>query len=72
MEIFLIIAMKTKTNKNLYLSENGTNGKLEWSFNINDAIWFNTDQDANKFADKYFKNFHDWFITDTTLDINTV
>lgn len=73
MEIFSVIAMKTKTDKNLYLMASETKeDKLEWTFDINEAIWFNTDEEANNFANKYFKNFNDWFITDTSLDLDNI
>lgn len=57
-EYFSVITMKTKNNKILYLGEQGN--KLGWSFDYNEAIWFNTFEEAENFAKDYFKYFDKW------------
>lgn len=52
------ITMLTQTNKKLYLMASGDS--YSWSFAPSDAIWFQTADQATKFAKKYFTNFNDW------------
>jgi len=56
-----VIAMKTKTEKTIYLKE-GTNNNLEWTFDRNEGIWFELEEQAEKLAKDYFKGFDKWFI----------
>ena len=57
------ITMKTRDNKKLYLSEDHWYGKnaekisCKWTFTANDALWFETQEDAQDFCRDYFKNF---------------
>lgn len=59
-EQFSLITMKTKNNKIIYLGEQGNT--IGWSFDYNDAFWFNTNEEAEKFAKDYFKHFSEWEI----------
>lgn len=59
-EQFSVITMKTKNNKVIYLGEQGS--LLGWTFDYNEALWFNTNDEAESFARDYFKNFKDWEI----------
>lgn len=59
--IFYRITMKTYDNKKLYLKASIGNS-CEWTFNRQDAIWFESDKDAQEFASKYFKNFSNYEI----------
>ena len=70
MEYFSLIIMKTKDNKTLYLGEKG-NG-YGWSYNYDEAIWFETDEQAKAFAKGYFKKFNDWSIESILYNINTL
>ena len=56
-----VITMQTKTGKTLYLKE-GIGKAFEWTFDRSEAIWFETIEEAEKFANKYFKNFKDYKI----------
>ena len=57
---FFTITMKTRNDKTLYLKSNGNT--CEWTFNYNEAIWFENEHDAVDFAKKYFKYFNNWDI----------
>ena len=59
-ERFSLISMKTKNDKTIYLMER--NNLFGWTFDYNEALWFNTNDEAEKFAIDYFKNFKDWEI----------
>ena len=58
---FYRIIMKTYDNKKLYLKD-GIGNSCEWTFNKHDAIWFETEKEAQIFAKKYFKNFNNYEI----------
>lgn len=60
-EIFYEITMNTKGGKTLYLMENIGNS-CKWTFNRDNSIWFNTLEEAQKFAKQYFKNFKNYTI----------
>lgn len=66
-ETFYLITMKTKNNKTLYLGEQGK--YLGWSFDYNEAIWFEYDYQAETFAKDYFKHFDKWEIKDIEYTI---
>jgi hypothetical protein len=57
---FVAICMKTKNGKDIYLGEQGKG--LGWKFDYNEAVWFETYQEAEKFAKDYFKHFDKWGI----------
>lgn len=65
-EIFYRVIMKTKTEKKLYLrcADIYSNDKVrcEWEFSSENAIWFDTEQDAERFCKSYFKNFTNYEI----------
>lgn len=67
-DTFFIIKMNTRNNKNLYLVCDKGNS-MRWSFNKNEACWFNTFYDARKFAERYFKTFEDWHIEDINYNL---
>lgn len=62
MDNFYIVCMKCKNNKKCYLSVGNILNTYVWKFNIREAIWFDTETEAEKFAKKYFKKFKDWFV----------
>lgn len=70
-EIFYVITMNTKSNKRIYLKE-GKNNSYEWTFDREQAIWFELEEQANMFASDYFKNFKEWYITDLEFDYSTL
>ena len=59
--IFYRITMNTYNNKKLYLKASIGNS-CEWTFNKEEAIWFETDKEAKEFCDTYFKNFNKYEI----------
>lgn len=61
MDDFSIVTMKTKTEKKLYL-KSGKGNAVEWTFDKQDAIWFQTEEEAEKFCKNYFKNFKNYEI----------
>lgn len=61
LEEFFIITMKTNKDRTLYLESNIGNS-CKWTFNKEDAIWFNTSFDAERFCTRYFKNFKNYKI----------
>ena len=61
-EQFSLISMQTKNGKTIYLGEQ--DNSFGWTFNYNNALWFNTYDEAERFARDYFKNFKNWEIKD--------
>lgn len=65
-----IITMKTKSGKTLYLSMQNANPT--WVFNKSEVCVFDTDNQAEKFAKGWFKNFKGYIIEDYYIDYNTL
>ena len=61
MDLFYVVCMKTHKGSLIYLGA-GKGNSANWVFDVNEAIWFETDSEAEKFAYGYFKNFDKWFI----------
>lgn len=58
---FYTISMKTTTGKNLFLrADKGS--ACKWDFDKQEAIWYGTYFEAEKFAKSYFKNFKNYEI----------
>ena len=57
------IIMKTYDGKKLYLKD-GVGKSCEWTFNKQEALWFETNKEAEDFAKQYFKNFSNYEIED--------
>ena len=71
-EDFVAIAMINKQGRKMYLKASDKPFKgvvCEWSFDYNEAIWFNTDSEAEKFAKQYFKSFNNWCLEDVWVVI---
>ena len=71
-EDFVAIAMVNKKGRKMYLKASDKPSKnvvCEWSFDYNEAIWFNTDSEAEKFAKQYFKSFANWCLEDVWVVI---
>ena len=66
--LFYAITMQTKTDKTLYLMS-GANGGFNWTFDYEECIWFETENEANNFASDYFKNFNNWKIKEVYANI---
>lgn len=65
---FVVIYSKTKKNKKIYLqADKGESCK--WTFLKNEAIWFETEQQAEQFGNHYFKNFKNWNLESFTYSI---
>lgn len=60
----IVITMKTKEGKTLYLSEDRVTKQdkliCKWTFNKQEALGFETEKEAENFAKDYFKNFNAW------------
>lgn len=60
----IVITMKTKEGKTLYLSEDRVTKQdkliCKWTFNKQEALGFETEKEAENFAKDYFKNFTNW------------
>ena len=59
---FSLISTQTRNGKTIYLGEKGNS--FGWVFDYNEALWFNTNEEAERFAIDYFKNFKNWEIKD--------
>lgn len=64
MEQFFVICMKIRNNVTLYLGadESTYNNHKKWFKSRNEAIWFETEKEADDFCKSYFKNFKDYFV----------
>lgn len=73
---FVVITMKARSGRKLYLKASSKEVKgdpykvlCEWSLTSDDAIYFETDAEATKFANSYFKNFKGWVLEDVKAKI---
>ena len=67
-DLFYVVAMKTKRGQTLYLKE-GHNNNFEWTFDFQESIWFETEDDTKKFANDYFKIFFNTFVSEIFYEI---
>lgn len=76
--IFYGITMLTKKGQRLYLSCSSKKTKdpnrmlMEWSFDIEKACLWDSDQDCNKFATDYFKEFNNYEIRQINVGRNSM
>ncbi len=70
MEIFYTVTMKTKEEKTLYLSM--WDGSPKWTFDFNEACYWDSEETARKFSKGWFKNFTGWQVEEIKVDINKV
>ncbi len=64
---FVAIVMLDTKGRTLYLKASNRPSKgviCEWTFDYNEAIYFNCPSEAEKFAKSYFKNFNGWQLKD--------
>ena len=64
MEEFTLICMKLKSGKEVYLAE-GPRKSLKWVIDKTEAIYFETEKEAEECAINYFKKFNDWYLVNT-------
>lgn len=64
MEEFTLICMKLKSGKEVYLAE-GPGKSLKWVIDKTEAIYFETEKEAEECAMNYFKKFNDWYLVNT-------
>lgn len=57
---FVCICMKTRKGKKMYLCCGDTLDSFVWKFDKAESCMFNTEEQAEKFAKNYFKNFQGW------------
>lgn len=67
MDVFYWVTMQTKTGKTLYFCDGN-----KWEFSKVNAIWFESQTNAEKFCKEYFKNFKNYKIVDFKYNINTL
>lgn len=69
-EEFFVIKMK---NKSIYLAIDeqykGKKTKCIWTNNYDESIAFNTQNEAEDFANNYFKSFYNWEIVNRRFGI---
>jgi len=70
MEIFYTVTMQTKVGNKLYLSM--WDGHPKWTFDIDKACYWDTEEMAEKFSKEWFKSFTDWRVEEIKVDINKV
>lgn len=69
---FVAIAMEDKKDRTLYLKASDKPSKnviCEWTYDYNEAIYFNCPSEAEKFANDYFKNFKGWILKEVYAKI---
>jgi hypothetical protein len=69
-EIFYAVTMKTQKGKKLYLSI--WDGDPKWTFDFNEACYWNTEEMAEKFCRQWFKSFTDWLIEEIRVKTNQI
>ena len=69
---FVAIVMEDKKGRTLYLKASNKPSKgvvCEWTYNYDEAIYFNCPSEAEKFANNYFKNFKNWGLKDVCVRV---
>ncbi len=69
---FVAIAMEDKKGRTLYLKASDKPAKnvvCEWTYDYDEAIYFNCPSEAEKFANDYFKNFKGWILKEVYAKI---
>lgn len=69
---FVAIAMEDKKGRTLYLKASDKPSKnvvCEWTYDYDEAIYFNCPSEAEKFANHYFKNFKGWILKEVYAKI---
>lgn len=69
---FVAIAMEDKKGRTLYLKASDKPSKsvvCEWTYDYDEAIYFNCPSEAEKFANDYFKNFKGWILKEVYAKI---
>lgn len=64
---FVAIIMNDRKGRILYLKASDKFSKnviCEWTYDYDEAIYFNCPAEAEKFANNYFKNFKNWALKD--------
>lgn len=70
-EEFYTIVARTKTGRKIYFGAEDEGG-YSWKFCRSDAIWFESREQAENFAENYFTVFKDYSIEPLSFDINTL
>ena len=53
----------------MYLKAGKTTNSCEWTFDKDESIWFETEQQAEKFGNDYFKTFKNWKVENFSYSI---
>lgn len=70
--IFYVINMIGKGGTKLYLACTECDTIMKWVTDIDQACWFPTQYDAQKFANGYFTYFKSYYITAINCNIEEV
>lgn len=71
MKNFTLSKQKQKKGKTIYFGAED-NGGYSWNFSRDNAIWFESREQAENFAKNYFTKFKDYFIEPLHFDIHTL
>lgn len=66
---FAVIKWK---DRQLYIKEGDSTRNFKWTDDLQDAIWFPTEVDAEKTARDYFKSFTKWETREVFMDDNSL
>lgn len=71
-EEFYTIEARTKDGRKIYFGAEDKGEDYRWKFCRSDAIWFESREQAENFAENYFTVFKDYSIEPLSFDINTL
>lgn len=71
-EEFYTIEARTKDGRKIYFGAEDKGEDYRWKFCRSDAIWFESREQAENFAENYFTVFKDYSIEPFSFDINTL
>ena len=66
-DIYYVISMIGKNNTKLYLACTKYDYIMSWTTDIDEACWFPTLDEADKFAKGYFTHFKSYFVVATQV-----
>lgn len=65
MQKFHVIAIQ---NKKVFFKAKDNEEGFEWTGKRNDGIWFNSEEQATRFAQRYFTKFKNWEVRPVYYD----
>ena len=70
-EEFYVITARAKNGKKIYFGAEDEGG-YRWNFSRNDAIWFESIEQAEYFAENYFTVFKDYSVESFSFKLSFV